>query len=89
MRECFTVPPGPDLATRPLPAQPVARCEPQMFFAFTCAHLPRFRYLGPRRALYLKPCDALAYGHLSSALIQFEDGERVVTSRRFLERIKK
>lgn len=42
----------------------------------------------PRRAeLKGRPCRVLATGRMGSALVEFADGERVVTSRRAVRRI--
>lgn len=44
----------------------------------------------PRRAkLYRRPCRILAHGKMNSILIEFEPGERVVTSRNAVRKLPK
>lgn len=51
------------------------------------SHIYRWRN-NPRRAeLYGRRCRILVSGKLGTVLVQFENGERVTTSRRALRRI--
>jgi len=38
-----------------------------------------------RRALYGRPCWALAWGKMNSVLVEFEDGNKEVISRRAIK----
>lgn len=41
-----------------------------------------------RAGLYRKRCRVLARGTMNSVLVEFEDGERVVTSRNAVRKVK-
>jgi hypothetical protein len=49
-------------------------------------HTWRIRKWLPHR--HGQPCRILATGKLNSALVEFADGQKVITNRRFLNRIK-
>jgi len=49
-------------------------------------HVYAWRNNERRAALYGRPCRVLASGAMGTVLVEFENGERVTTSRRALRR---
>lgn len=51
-------------------------------------HYFAWRNNARRAELYRRPCRVLAYGRLNSVLVEFENGELVVTSRNAVRKLR-